>query len=176
MHVWTDTLTRGLALALALTLASGCYSSPRRVLAEGQGPTMDEILRSGGDPNHSSHRALDSELKGRLIQSENASQRLYPRYETYTRSSLNEINQLFPKHRNPQITLYVHPHLSTQNNAPVPGYTTAFNLYASDEYALPSEVPPAYYPPRVPNTRTEPELEPEYVRSGSARQIPDASR
>ena len=176
MRALIDILARGLTLMLVLALASGCYSSPRRVLAQGQGPTMDEILQSGGAPDHTSLRALDTELQDQLIQSENASQRLYPRYESYTRSSLNEINQLFPRHRNPQITLYVHPHLSTGDNAPVPGYTTAFNLYASDEYALPSEVPPAYYPPRVPNARTEPELEPEYVRSGSARQSTDAPR
>lgn len=126
---------------------------------------MDEIMR-GGTNQQTDRQALDDALRGRLVQSENLNQRLYPRYESYTRSSLNEINQLFPKHRNPQITIYVHPHLTTQDNAPVPGYTTAFNLYRSDEYALPSEVPPAYYPPRIPNTLTEPELEPEYIRSG----------
>ena len=57
----------------------------------------------------------------------------------YTREAANEINQVFPLLPNPQMVLYVFPHLSAEG-APVPGYSTAFPLYPVDQYALPGEV------------------------------------
>lgn len=56
----------------------------------------------------------------------------------YTRTSANEIEQLFPLLPNPQLVLYVYPHL-TSKGRPVPGYTTVFRMYDRDEYALPGE-------------------------------------
>lgn len=56
----------------------------------------------------------------------------------YTRTSANEIEQLFPLLPNPQLVLYVYPHLSAKGR-PIPGYTTAFRTYERDEYALPGE-------------------------------------
>lgn len=56
----------------------------------------------------------------------------------YTRTSGNEIEQLFPVLPNPQIVMYVYPHL-TEKGRPVPGYSTAFKMYDKDEYALPGE-------------------------------------
>jgi len=57
----------------------------------------------------------------------------------YTREAANEINPVFPLPPNPQMVLYVFPHLSAEG-APVPGYSTAFPLYPVDQYALPGEV------------------------------------
>lgn len=132
------------AVLIATTLALTACGSPPKRLQTG-GPTMGEIMQ--GQTDHATQRdAVDQAMLEHMLASENAAQRLYPRYEGYTRSSLNEINQLFPRHRNPTIVGYVHPHLAGAENLPVPGYSTAFNLYESDEYALPSEVPPAYLP------------------------------
>jgi conjugative transfer region lipoprotein (TIGR03751 family) len=36
--------------------------------------------------------------------------------------------------------MYVYPHLSRQDEAPVPGYSTAFELYEKAHYALPGEL------------------------------------
>lgn len=60
--------------------------------------------------------------------------------EPYTRNAETELQMTFRKHPNPTIRIFVYPHLSTRDNAPVPGYMTAISLYAKDEYALPSEV------------------------------------
>lgn len=57
----------------------------------------------------------------------------------YTRTSENEINNLFPQLPNPQVVMYVHPHLNNSDEAPVPGYSTAFSLYEKNYYALPGE-------------------------------------
>jgi len=56
----------------------------------------------------------------------------------FTQQASNEIEQVFPLLPNPQMVLFVFPHLSNEG-APVPGYTTAFPLYAIDQYAMPGE-------------------------------------
>lgn len=58
----------------------------------------------------------------------------------YTRTSGNEINSLFPRLPNPDLTMYVFPHLSKKSNLPVPGYSTVFSFYEKTEYAMPGEV------------------------------------
>ncbi|MFN7096932.1 MAG: TIGR03751 family conjugal transfer lipoprotein [Gammaproteobacteria bacterium] len=62
-------------------------------------------------------------------------------YVNYTRNAGNEVNNLFKALPNPQIPVYVYPHLATVNNdeLPVPGYTTAFFLYNNNQYAMPTE-------------------------------------
>ena len=57
----------------------------------------------------------------------------------FTQQAANEIEQVFPLLPNPQMVMFVFPHLSAEG-APVPGYTTAFPMYAVDQYAMPGEV------------------------------------
>ncbi len=64
----------------------------------------------------------------------------HPQLAGYTREAHNEIEALFPVLPNPQLVLYVYPHLG-KDGAPVPGYATAFPLYERVEYALPGEAP-----------------------------------
>jgi conjugative transfer region lipoprotein (TIGR03751 family) len=61
--------------------------------------------------------------------------------DTYTREQRNEIRQLFPTLPNPEYVMYVYPHI-TDKGRPVPGYSTAFRLYESEQYALPGEIAP----------------------------------
>ncbi|BBA32469.1 integrating conjugative element protein family [Methylocaldum marinum] len=56
----------------------------------------------------------------------------------WTREAHSEIQQLFPRLPNPDLVLYVFPHLSPQGH-PVPGYATSFPMYETVEYALPGE-------------------------------------
>ncbi len=63
-----------------------------------------------------------------------------PNLTGYTRDAQTEIEVLFPTLPNPQLILYVYPHLG-EDGAPVPGYATAFPMYERVEYALPGEVP-----------------------------------
>jgi len=63
-----------------------------------------------------------------------------PQLAGYTREAHREIEALFPVLPNPQLILYVFPHLG-EDGAPVPGYATAFPLYEQVEYALPGEAP-----------------------------------
>ncbi len=58
----------------------------------------------------------------------------------YTREVYNELSVRFPRLPNPTIIMFVFPHLS-EENTPVPGYSTMFQLYPRAEYALPGELP-----------------------------------
>ncbi len=57
----------------------------------------------------------------------------------YTRTAANEIKQLFPRLPNPDLVMYVYPHLRGQEPVPVPGYSTVFPFYSRVQYALPGE-------------------------------------
>lgn len=46
----------------------------------------------------------------------------------------------FHKISNPELTMYVFPHLAGQDEVPIPGYDTAFNVYTQDHYALATEL------------------------------------
>ncbi len=60
-------------------------------------------------------------------------------YVEYTRTALSELDNLFPRHANPDMVIYVYPHLATRTRAPIPGYTTVIPLYERVEYRLPGE-------------------------------------
>jgi conjugative transfer region lipoprotein (TIGR03751 family) len=61
--------------------------------------------------------------------------------ESYTRTAYNEIEALFVRLPNPDLIMYVFPHLASDDQVPVPGYSTVFPLYERVIYALPGEIP-----------------------------------
>ena len=68
----------------------------------------------------------------------------------YTRTAADELELLFPRLPNPDLYIYVPPHLATALRIPVPGYTTAVPLYDRVEYALPGEGGAARAPGEAP--------------------------
>jgi conjugative transfer region lipoprotein (TIGR03751 family) len=63
-----------------------------------------------------------------------------PRIEAaYTRTAHNEIERQFHRLPNPDLVMYVFPHLAGTDPVPVPGYSTVFPLYQRVQYALPGE-------------------------------------
>lgn len=146
---------RLLVLGAVLLLITGCVS-PRSVLYT-EGPTMKAVLQGaqaqgfGSDELQEQDAARDALRLAAHVNPHEA-----VRHDAFTRDSLNEIQQLFPKLRNPRFALYIAPHLSTSSRAPVPGYTTEFSLYERDEYALPEEIPPNRYPSREDLARQGP--------------------
>jgi len=115
-----------ISVALVCVVLSACVT-PSTILHH-EGDTMVELMSRASDDEHTVPEPIglrEGSLNKQL--------------DSYTRISANEIKQLFPLLPNPTITIYVYPHLSTKHRAPVPGYTTAINLYERDEYALPSE-------------------------------------
>ncbi|MGQ3892035.1 TIGR03751 family conjugal transfer lipoprotein [Legionella sp. CNM-4043-24] len=62
-------------------------------------------------------------------------------YAGYTRDANNEINTLFKPLDNPQIPIYVYPHVTMIGDEQLikPGYSTGFFLYKQNQFALASE-------------------------------------
>jgi len=114
-----------ISLACLGALLSACATEPPKVL--GTGPTMHEVLATAGSGTVAPEQGI-------------AGGSLEARLEPYTRHARNEIRHLFPRLPNPDICLYIDPHLTTEG-IPVPGYTTCFPLYRQAHYALPGEVP-----------------------------------
>lgn len=60
------------------------------------------------------------------------------------------VERVFPRLPNPDVLVYVYPHVATPLGVGVPGYLTALPLFGRTEYALPGErvstVPPAEWP------------------------------
>lgn len=110
---------------LLISLISGCslQSKPSSVLT--QGPTMRDVLA-----NHSSHKQVSAP---RSLSWDDTNT-----YGNYTRSEQKELNGLFPRLPNPDLCMYVFPHI-TQEEATVPGYTSCFPLFDKNHYALPGE-------------------------------------
>ena len=137
-------------VVLAILTALGGCASPRQVLYS-DGPTMKETLEGARVRNLDAPPGSRAEREDRVREGLRASAHAHVRdremasYEAYTRTALNELEQLFPKLENPTLGLYVDPHLGTDDRAPIPGYMTSFTLYERDEFALPEEVPPSRF-------------------------------
>lgn len=57
------------------------------------------------------------------------------------RAVADEMDGRFARLPNPDLVMYVTPHLSPNGHYPVPGYSTVFPMYETVEYAMPGEVP-----------------------------------
>lgn len=114
---------------VVLLMLAGC-AHPKAVL-QSDGPTMRELIEGG--------RRIDARTPERRVDALPAESWRRGGLEHYTRDALNEVDQLFPRLENPEIAIYVYPHLATDRRLPVPGYTTAMPLYDRYEYALPGE-------------------------------------
>jgi conjugative transfer region lipoprotein (TIGR03751 family) len=57
----------------------------------------------------------------------------------YSRTSENEINAQFKRLPNPDLVMFVFPHLSGSEEVPIPGYSTIFPMHSRVKYALPGE-------------------------------------
>ncbi len=113
-----------------LTLLQGCASTSEQLLPRGA-RDMQAIWNgaASGQPT----------LQPRLVLRRPLEAPPHAEQATYTRSAANEIRSQFPRLPNPDLVLYVFPHLAGSEQAPVPGYSTVFPFYRQVHYALPGE-------------------------------------
>ena len=116
-----------ISVALMLT---GCSAANFTSPLPTDGPTMREIMERGESAS------LPDSLPAPVRHLPQLQDGLYG----YTRSVFNELDVLFPRLPNPTIVMYVFPHLSLEDT-PIPGYSTMFQLYDRDHFALPGELP-----------------------------------
>lgn len=125
----------GACLAVAL-LSTGCATSKEELLPHGDNTMMDvwEQGSSGSSNSASSRQLLDARLSLRRPLEDGRAENV-----AYTRTAQNEIYSQFKRLPNPDLVMYVFPHLAGSDPAPIPGYSTVFPLYQRVQYAMPGE-------------------------------------
>ena len=122
-------------------IASGCSTSKDELLPHGDNTMMDvwDQGASGSGNSTSSRQLLDARqnLRRPLETGEDDTAK-------FTRTAQNEIYSQFKRLPNPDLVMYVFPHLAGSDPAPIPGYTTVFPLYQRVQYAMPGERTEAY--------------------------------
>jgi conjugative transfer region lipoprotein, TIGR03751 family len=110
---------------------AGCSTSKDKMFPHDRNKTMMDIWNQSGATNQELMDAR-SDLRrrfetGRDIQS------------AYSRDAANEIYSQFKRLPNPDLVMYVYPHLTGTEQAPVPGYSTVFPMYSKVVYGMPGE-------------------------------------
>ena len=136
MNIKTAPVIHVSLISLMLLTGSGCTSITTAELPQ-DGPKMQAVYEnhfneSGAQEVDKAREAMGTQ-RGRALHNGDAD------LAGYTRTAYNEINELFPRLPNPTLIMYIDPHL-TDAGHPVPGYSTAFPMYKTDQYALPGEV------------------------------------
>lgn len=127
---WTKAFTHLGALALSAVALSACsVAAPRESPLPKGGATMEEIYRRASlSANSASHLREALPLR--------PPEELAP--GPVKESALRQLEHRFPRVSNPDLVMYVFPHLA-RGKYPVPGYFTAFPMYEQVEYLLPGE-------------------------------------
>ncbi|WP_430648203.1 TIGR03751 family conjugal transfer lipoprotein [Alloalcanivorax xenomutans] len=137
------------ATVLGVLGLGGCATSQDKLMPVDEATTMADLWRQGGQSADSAASSTQNthprlqEIRHTLRRPlPDAQQGLGP-YHPYTRHVENEIRSQFPRLPNPDLVMYVFPHLAGSpegEQVPVPGYSTVFPLYERVQYAQPGEV------------------------------------
>jgi conjugative transfer region lipoprotein (TIGR03751 family) len=138
-QIWSD---KALSLALVLlALTGGCTTNKDQLLPHGEHTMLDiwNQETGGGASNVASRQLLDARQSLRRPLTGTDAQAAPANNATYTRTAQNEVESQFSRLPNPDLVMYVFPHLAGSEPAPVPGYSTIFPLYQRVPYAMPGE-------------------------------------
>ncbi len=103
-------------LTVSFINITACSSMSGNVVPE-KGPTMEDVYDSMEATKPVQHH-------------------LNKKYMAHLQTTSNT----FYKIPNPELKMYVYPHLAGKDEVPIPGYNTVFNAYTQDHYALPNEL------------------------------------
>lgn len=126
------------ALVLSVLWLTACTTTQDALLTHDDHTMLDiwhreasssQSVVSLAQARQSLHRPLTGEEVYAIIENE----------RSYTRTAQNEIYRQFKRLPNPDLVMYVFPHLAGTEAVPVPGYSTVFPLYRRVQYALPGE-------------------------------------
>ena len=118
-------IKRHIIILLIAGFGVGCATKPPANLTSG--PTMGEVVGSGS---------------GQEVYRQNSGATSWAAVDNmhgYTRDAHNELEGLFARLPNPDLCMFILPHLSNEG-ASIPGYTSCFPMYAENHYAMPGEV------------------------------------
>jgi conjugative transfer region lipoprotein (TIGR03751 family) len=144
MHrLWIDIT----AAALCVTVLCSCTTSKERLLPYGD-RTMLDVWQQETAGNAGAGQTARQLLDARLLDARQALRRplsdthlqsVVVAQSAYTRTAGNEVQRQFHRLPNPDLVMYVFPHLAGSDPVPVPGYSTVFPLYQRVQYAMPGE-------------------------------------
>ena len=117
-----------LMLILSSISLSACSNMAGNVVPR-TGPTMEQVYDN-----------MEHEINGKNITQIKSNSPPIPT-ELNIKSSLpvNAKNSVFRKIPNPELKMYVYPHLAGRDEIPIPGYYTAFDAYTQNHYGLKNE-------------------------------------
>lgn len=131
-----------LAVVLAVVALAGCATNKEKLLPHGDQTMLDIWNRETGGAaggGRASRELLDARQTLRRPLADADVQAAPGVQARYTRTAQNEIYRQFHRLPNPDLVMYVFPHLAGTDPVPVPGYSTVFPLYQRVQYALPGE-------------------------------------
>lgn len=127
-----------------MALLSGCATSKDELMPT-NGVTMQDLWKQGTSQTNGSVATGDvgaqavEAARGALRRPIDAAQMSDERTR-YTREAANEIQSQFSRLPNPDLVIYIYPHLAGGSESiPVPGYSSVFPLYTTPQYAMPGE-------------------------------------
>lgn len=126
-------------LISGITGLTGCVNTSKEAILPQTGPTMKEVYDRHFAGNGPEKALVSSDRLAAQPRSRSIGHAVTD-LSGYTRESFNETRQLFQRLPNPDLVMYVFPHLSGPEGNPVPGYSTVFSFYETVHYALPGEV------------------------------------
>lgn len=140
----TTLSVRIIALVSVMAVATGCATSQDKMLPVEEGQTMMDVWQGhvGGSINGKGQNASSQVLLDARQSLRRDLDSLAIDYSDYTRSVANETHSQFVRLPNPDLVMYVFPHLTgspSGEQVPIPGYSTLFPLFASPQYAMPGE-------------------------------------
>ncbi|UOB57004.1 TIGR03751 family conjugal transfer lipoprotein [Burkholderia pyrrocinia] len=133
--IWTNRL----GLLVSVALLAGCATTKEKLLPHNGNSMLDVWNQESGGSGaggQAARQLFDARQQLRRPLSESGAA---IDGSAYTRTAQNEIYRQFHRLPNPDLVMYVFPHLAGTDPVPVPGYTTVFPLYQRVQYALPGE-------------------------------------
>lgn len=129
---------------VGMALLSGCATSKDELMPTND-VTMQDLWKQG--TSQTSGSASSSGLGAQAVEAARGSLRrpidaaqMTDERTRYTRDATNEIHSQFSRLPNPDLVIYIYPHLTGGSESiPVPGYSSVFPLYSTPQYAMPGE-------------------------------------
>ena len=130
----------GVAGCLVAFLLAACATHKDKLLPHGDKTMMDVWMQNtGAVRSGASRELLDARQALRRPLADVDAESIAIQNASYTRTAENEIDRQFQRLPDPDLLMYVFPHLTGTEPVPVPGYSTVFPLYQRVQYALPGE-------------------------------------
>ncbi|WP_273405508.1 TIGR03751 family conjugal transfer lipoprotein [uncultured Actinobacillus sp.] len=119
---------------------TGCATSQDELLPVGDQTMVDIWQKGGGQTGQGSATLMEARNALQFVRPVESAEANYSENNAYTRTATNEATNLFPRLPNPDLSMFIFPHLTDHAEPmPVPGYTTVFPFYGRVQYAQPGE-------------------------------------